>query len=107
MADLLIGPWVGTWTKAISNKWARLVYGNDHGILVTETAQCVAPSQVPIGRKVIYSSFICNCQPLKTESRKVRLLVGEDILLHHIYSGLPASNPIKTKILLNSTISDV
>ena len=94
------------WSPALSNEWGRLAQGNDNGVECTNTINFVSYNEVPRDRKVTYASFVCNHRPLKSEEWRIRLVVGGDKLEYEFDSGSPTTDLTKTKILLNSTISD-
>ena len=50
--------------------------------------------------------FVCNHRPLKTEIWRTRLTVGGDLLECPYDAASPAASLIKTKLIINSTISD-
>ena len=57
-------------------------------------------------KKVTYLTFTCDYRPLKDEKWRICIVVGGDKLPYDADSGSPTTNLIKTKLLLNSTISD-
>ena len=56
---------------------------------------------------VIHTTFVCDYCPLKLELYYIWMIVGRDRLPYKKDTGLAAANLLETKILLNSTISDV
>ena len=60
----------------------------------------------PQNRDVTYASFVLDYRPLKSEPNCVHITVGGDRLTYNSDSGSPAANLLKTKLLINSTISD-
>eukprot|EP00957_Ditylum_brightwellii_P124117 9461674-Ditylum_brightwellii.AAC.1 len=51
--------------------------------------------------------MVCNHQPLKEEKYRIRLTIGGDKLMYDDKMASPAANLLETKLLINSTISDV
>ena len=66
----------------------------------------IHPSEVPPNEKITYASFVCDHRPFKPEKWRTRLVIGGAKLPYYDDAGLPAANLIKTKLLLNSVISD-
>ena len=89
----------------MTNKWDRLAAGKLHNIKPSHTIQFIPLSEVSTKRKVKYRNFVCDHQPLETEKHRVRLTVGGDKLEYPDDATSPASTLIKTKLLINSTIS--
>ena len=56
---------------------------------------------------VTYVSFIYDYQPLKQETYHIRITVEGDRLSYDNDARSPVANLLKTKLFLNSTISDV
>ena len=94
------------WDKALTNEWGRLAQGNCYGVLPTDTISFIFWHEVPSDWDVTYASFVCDNRPLKTEPWRVQIVVGGDRLSYSNNKGSPAASLLKTKILLNSTISD-
>ena len=94
------------WHRSLSNEWGHLAQGNDVGINGTDTIVFIPQSAVPRDKKVIYASMVCDYRPLKDEKYRVRITIGGDKLPYYDDAGSPAVDLLKTKILLNSTISD-
>ena len=92
--------------RLLSNGWGRLDQGNKHGLISTDTVECIYLFEVPTDREVTYVSFVCYHWLLKIKLWRVRLLVGGNRLPYVTDTGSSTSNLILTKNLLNSTISD-
>ena len=45
--------------RLLSNGWGRLDQGNKHGLISTDTVECIYLSEVPTDREVTYVSFVC------------------------------------------------
>ena len=80
------------WNPALSNEWGRLAQGNDNGVEYTNTIEFIAYKDVPLNRKVTYTSFVCDYRPLKKEKWRIRLVVGGDKLDYNFDSGSPATD---------------
>ena len=61
---------------------------------------------IPIGRKITYSNFVCDLRPLKQEIYCVCVTVGGDRLEYFEETASPAAMLLDTKLILNSTNSD-
>ena len=66
----------------------------------------VQHSQIPPGRKISYSNFICDVRPQKSEIHCVRLTAGGDKLDAYEETSSPTVSLIDAKLHFNSTISD-
>jgi hypothetical protein len=105
--QLLHGPNSIIWNKSMSNELGRLAQGNDVGIKATDTIDFIYKNEIPNDRKVTYANFVCDFRPLKSEPYQVRLVVGGDKLPYDDDAGSPAASLLETKLMVNSTISDV
>ncbi len=94
------------WDKALTNEWGRLAQGNCYGVLPTDTISFIFWHEVPSDWDITYASFVYDHHPLKTEPWRVQIVMGGDRLSYSNNTGSPAASLLKTKILLNSTISD-
>ena len=63
--------------------------------------------QIPISKKVTYANMVCDYRPLKAETYRVRLTVGEDRLDYHSDAASPAASLLETKLLINTLISQL
>ena len=72
----------------------------------TDTMTFIPKHVIPKDRKVTYSNFVCDYQPLKSERFRVRMTVGGDKLDYPSETASPAASLIETKLLINSVISD-
>ena len=73
-----------TWNRASSNKYGRLMNGNDDGIKGTKTMEPIALSAIPNDCKITYGTMACDHRPLKSEQNRCRLVVGGDRLTYHV-----------------------
>ena len=74
---LLSGPDNEKWNRALSDEWGRLAQGNKYGVKAQDAIDFISKHDVPTGRKVTYAQFVCDHCPLKTESWRIRIVVGE------------------------------
>ena len=51
--------------------------------------------------------MICDHRPLKTQTHRVQLILGGDVLVYAGYASSPAASLSEAKLLLNSVISDI
>ena len=72
----------------------------------TGTIGFIHKRDVPRGKTVTYSNFVCDLKPLKDEKHRVRLTIGGDKLNYDHETAAPTAGLLDTKIIINSTISD-
>ena len=72
----------------------------------TDTILFKSKKEVPPDKKVTCASFVCDYRLLKNNLHRVRIEVGGDRLDYQDDATSPAANLLKTKLLLNNTISD-
>ena len=87
-------------------KLSRLVHGI-RDVRRNDVVDFIFKSKVPSDRVVTYANMVCDFRPHKEEKHRVRLTVGGDRLVCDDDVVSPAASPSETKLLLNSTISDV
>jgi hypothetical protein len=110
--SLLKGDNATQWATSLANEFFRLSRGGGKtraptdSITGTDTIFFISKQQVPAGKKVTYSNFLCDIKPLKKETHRVRLTVGGDRLDYFEDASSPAVGLLETKIHLNSVISD-
>ena len=90
----------------MSNEIGRLAQGNKYGVKMTDTIDFIYSHEVPKAQQVTYAAFTCDYRPLKTETHRIRLVVGGDRLVYDEDAGAPAASLLETKIIINSVISD-
>ena len=61
---------------------------------------------IPTHKKITYANMVCGYRPSKADPFRTRLTVGGDKLDFWGDSASPAASLLKTKLLLNSVISD-
>jgi hypothetical protein len=91
----------------LSNGFGRLAQGFQNTIVGTDTIDFIHRNEVPPSINVTYGNFICDYRPLKSKAYQVRLTVGGDKLPYADNAGSPAASLLETKLIINSTISDV
>ena len=109
---LLSGQDSDIWKTSLSNEFGRLAQGvgkhrptKDY-VKGTNTIFFIPRNQVPADAKVTYANLICDLRPLKSETHRVRMTAGGDKLIYDGDPSSPAVSLLKTKIFLNSVISD-
>ena len=95
-----------TWSKSLENKLGRLFQGLKNRVTPQDALDFVCFNEVPKERKVTCANFICDYMPLKAEKFRVRITIGGDKLDYHEDTASPTVLLIKTKLLINSVISD-
>ena len=65
------------WNQSLSNKWGRIVQGNNKGVLSTDTIDFIK-EKVPKGQDVTYATFVLDYRPLKLEPHCLRITVDGD-----------------------------
>ena len=95
------------WLRALNNELGRLANGYKvNGVIGTNTLRFIKKEDVPLGRKITYSNFVCDIRPLKKEVHRVRMTVGGDKLEYFDDTASPTATLLDTKLIINSTISD-
>ena len=94
------------WNRSMSNEIGRLAQGNKYGVKMTDTIDFIYANEVPKNQLVTYAAFTCDYRPLKSETHRIRLVVGGDRLIYDDDAGAPAASLLETKIIINSVISD-
>ena len=80
--------------------------GNNTKVEAIGSLEFITYEKNPTERKVIYASFISDHRPLKDEKWRIFVVVGGNKLTYVYNFSSPATDLIKTKILLNSIIPD-
>ena len=80
-------------------------------VVVFVTLKDLIPSALYIdirfpNKSITYANLVYDLRPLKTETHRVRLMIGGDRLNYNYNTASSTTNLLKTKVLLNSTISD-
>ena len=77
---LLQGSDSTVWSASLSNELGRLAQGINGRVTFTNTIYFIPKHQVPLNKKVTYVNFVCDYKPLKTETNRICLTVGGDLL---------------------------
>ena len=104
--NLLAGPDSKTWQRSTANELGRLADGIPGRVKGTGTIGFLHRRDIPRGRTVTYSNFVCDLKPLKDEKHRVRVTIGGDRLTYDHETAAPTAGLLDTKIIINSTISD-
>ena len=105
MDSLLKGKAAKIWGTSLSNELGRLAQGI-RNIKGNDVIDFISIKDVPSHKKVTYANMVCNYIPLKSDPNRVRLTVGGDKLDYFDDAASPVATLLKTKLLLNSLISD-
>ena len=110
---LLKGPDAHVWMKSNANEFGRLLPRGvgksrpaNERIEGTSTLFPIRKHLIPANRTATYGNFVCAIRPNKTETHRVRLTLGGNLL---DFPGDPSSPAVSTtiaKLHINSTISD-
>ena len=106
MQQLITGVDKEKWLRALSNEYGHLAQGNDHGAKGIDTINFIPHWDLPNNKQTTYASFVCDHRPLKEEQWRICCIVGGDKLPCQEDAASPAASLLKTKLVLNSTISD-
>ena len=90
----------------ISNKLGRLSDGIPGRVQGTKGVKFVY-TRCSKKQKVTYANMVCDYRPLKEEKYRVMLTIGGDKLEYENKTASSTANLIDTKILVNSTISEL
>eukprot|EP00957_Ditylum_brightwellii_P211360 15366086-Ditylum_brightwellii.AAC.2 len=104
--DLLKGPMKEMCIRSTGNEMRHLSDGIEGRVKGSGTIAFIIKEQVQIGKKVTYANMVCDHRPLKVEQFHVRLTIGGDKLIYADETASPAADLLKTKLLINSTISN-
>ena len=95
-----------TWIKALENYLGRLSQGIGKRMpRGTNTILFTKNSDVPENRKVSYVRLVAYIRPNKTETHRVRVTSGGDVLDYPDITSTDTVSLTTTEILLNSVIS--
>ena len=95
------------WINGLNNELGRLSNGyRPNNVKGTNMLRFIYRNTIPPNRKITYSNFVCNFQPLKKEKFRVRMTVDGAKLDYPHDTASPTAALINTKLIINSTISD-
>ena len=110
---LLKGPDALIWMKSNANEFGRLLprgVGKSRPahdrIEGTSTLFPIRKHLIPAGRTATYGNFVCAIRTNKTETHRVRLTLGGNLLDFPGDPSSPAVSTTNAKLHFNSTISD-
>jgi len=105
--SLITGHNKAVWIKSLSNKWGRLTQGNNRETKDMDTIDFIYKNEVLVGQAITYALFICDYHSLKEELYYIRIIVeGDHLMYYNDIDFLPA-DLLESKLLINSTISNV
>jgi hypothetical protein len=93
------------WNKAAANKFGRLAQGVGGRIEGSNTIFFIPRQTVPKGKIVTYGRFVVDIRPNKTETHRVRLTVGGNLIQYLGNVSTHSAALTTSKCLWNSTIS--
>ena len=109
----LKGPDAPIWERGTANEFGHLLpdgigknWPKHDRIEGNVTIFSIRKRNIPAGRKVTYTNFVCNIHPQNKETHRVQMNAGGNQL---DYPGDPRSSVVSVldaKIQINSTISD-
>jgi hypothetical protein len=103
-AELIKGPDKPIWEKGMCNELGRLAqgYGNVKG---KNTIFFIHRNQVPRNKRVTYGRIVCAIRPQKTETHRVRLTAGGNLIEYPGVTSTPTASIKTIKMHWNSVIS--
>jgi hypothetical protein len=100
------GPNKDKWIHGFANELGRLAHGVGKRMPSgTETIHFIQRHQVPADRTVTYGRIVATIRPQKTETHRVRLTVGGNLIDYPGDVSTPTADMTTAKILFNSVIS--
>jgi hypothetical protein len=93
------------WKKAAANEFGRLAQGVGGRIEGSNTIFFIPRHAVSKGKNVTYGRFVVDICPSKTETRRVRLTVGGNLIQYPVDVLTRSADLTTSKCLWNSTIS--
>ena len=100
------------WDCSNTNEFGRILQGIGKNRPINKritgngTISPIRKNQVPEGRKVTYTNFICNTCLLKAETRRICMTTGGDKLNYPGYSSSSTVSILNANIHINIKISD-
>jgi hypothetical protein len=94
------------WNKSAANEFGRLSQGVGRIIDISNTIFFIPHQSVPKGKIVTYGWFVVNIHPNKTETHRVRLTVGGNLIQYPGDVSTRSADLTTSKYLWNSTISN-
>jgi hypothetical protein len=95
------------WNKSAANEVGGLAQGVGGGGIEGSNIIFFIPLQaIPIGKIVTYGRFVVDIRPNKTETHRVRLTVGENLIQYPGDVSTRSEDLTTSKCLWNSTITN-
>jgi hypothetical protein len=105
-AQLIQGNAKDEWLYSTVNEFGRLKNGIlPHMPSRSETMRYIPHHALPPGRKATYARFVATERPHKSETKRVRLTVGVNLIHYPAKVSTPTADLSTVKMLLNSVIS--
>jgi hypothetical protein len=93
------------WNKTAANEFGRLAQGVIGKIEGSNTIFFIPRNAVPKGKIITYGRFVVDIRPNKTETHRVRLTVGGNLIQYPGDVSTHSDDLYTSKCLWNSTIS--
>jgi hypothetical protein len=93
------------WNKAAANEFGRLAQGIGGRIEGSNTIFFIPRQAVTKGKIITYGRFVVDIPPNKSETHRVRLTVGGNIIQYPGHVSTRSADITTSKCLWNSTIS--
>jgi hypothetical protein len=93
------------WNKAAANEFGRLAQCVGGRIEGSNTIFFIPRNTVPKGKVITYGGFVVDIRPHKTETHRVRLTVGGNLIQYPGDVSTRSADLTTSKCLWNSTIS--
>ena len=103
-AELIKGPDKSIWERGMCNELGRLSQGCGD-IKGRNTIFFIHRNQVPKHEKVTYGRIVCSIRPQKTETHRVRLAAGGNLINYPGVTSAPTASMKTIKMHWNSVIS--
>jgi hypothetical protein len=93
------------WNRAAANEFGWLAQGVGGRIEGSNTILCIPRNAVPKGKVITYGRFVVDIRPNKSETHRVRLAVGGNLIQYPGDVSTCSADLTMSKCLWNSTIS--
>jgi hypothetical protein len=93
------------WNKAAANEFVRLAQGVGGRIEGFNTIFFIPRQALPKGKIITYGRFVVDIRPIKSETHRVRLTVGGNLIQYPGDFSTLSAHLTTSKCLCNSTIS--
>ena len=92
------------WERGMCNELGRLAQGFK-SVKGRNTIFFIAKAKVPKGKKITYARIVCAIRPQKTETHRVRLTAGGNLISYNGVTSTPTAGITTIKAHWNSVIS--